>query len=73
VVDRAAAAVAFYGAAFGARMLHQVREDIIAQLAVGDAAFWVSSGGAEAPRFGPRPTSPYGDFQLEIYLAGTRV
>ncbi len=55
-VDRAAAAVAFYAAALGARVLHQVGEgeDIVAQLAVGDAAFWVSSGGADAPRLSPR-------------------
>ncbi|HEY0933080.1 MAG TPA: VOC family protein [Trebonia sp.] len=55
-VDRAAAAVAFYEAAFGARVLHRVGEgdEIVAQLAVGDAAFWVSSGGADGPRFSPR-------------------
>ena len=42
-IDRAAAAVAFYQAAFGARVLHQVGEgdEIVAQLAIGDAAFWV--------------------------------
>src|ERR1700735_3967105 len=55
-IDRAAAAVAFYQAAFGARVLHQVGEgdEIIAQLAIGDAAFWVSRGGAAGPRFSPR-------------------
>ena len=54
-VDRAAAAVAFYQAAFGARVLHQVGEgdEIVAQLAIGDAAFWVSPGGAAGPRFSP--------------------
>ena len=54
-VDRPAEAVAFYGTAFGARVLHQVGEgdDIVAQLAVGDAAFWVSPGGADGPRFSP--------------------
>ena len=54
-VDRPTAAVTFYGAAFGARVLHQVGEgdDIVAQLAVGDAAFWVSPGGADGPRFSP--------------------
>jgi PhnB protein len=54
-IDRAAAAVAFYEAAFGARVLHQVGEgdEIVAQLAIGDAAFWVSSGGADGPRFSP--------------------
>ncbi len=55
-VDRAAAAIAFYAAAFGARVLHQVGEgdDVVAQLAVGDAAFLVSPGGAGGPRFSPR-------------------
>jgi hypothetical protein len=38
-------ALSFYGAAFGARVLHQVGEadDIVAQLATGDATFWVAS------------------------------
>lgn len=55
-VDGAAAAVAFYEAAFGARVLHRVGEgdEIVAQLAIGDAAFWVSSGGAAGPRFSPK-------------------
>jgi PhnB protein len=54
-IGRAAAAVAFYQAALGARVLHQVGQgdDIVAQLAIGDAAFWVSSGGADGPRFSP--------------------
>ena len=54
-IDRAAAAVTFYEAAFGARVLHRVGEgdEIVAQLAIGDAAFWVSSGGLERPRFSP--------------------
>jgi PhnB protein len=54
-IDKAAAAVAFYRAAFGATVLHLVGEDddIVAQLAIGDAAFWVSSGGEEGPRYSP--------------------
>jgi PhnB protein len=54
-VERAAAAVAFYQAAFGATVLHLVGEgdDIVAQLAVGDAAFWVSSASEESGRFSP--------------------
>ena len=54
-IDGPAAAVAFYEVAFGAVVLHRVGEgdDIVAQLAIGEAAFWVSSGGADAPRFSP--------------------
>jgi PhnB protein len=54
-IDRPAAAVTFYQAAFGARILHRVGEGdkIVAQLAIGDAAFWISSGGSAAPRFSP--------------------
>jgi PhnB protein len=53
--DRAASAVAFYQAAFGATVLHQVGdgEDVVAQLAVDDAAFWVSSASRELHRFSP--------------------
>ncbi len=53
--DRAAAAVAFYQAAFGATVLHQVGDgdDIVAQLAVGDAAFWVASAAPDIKRFSP--------------------
>ena len=44
-VDRAAAAVEFYAAAFGATVLHRVGagDDIVAQLEVQGAAFWVSA------------------------------
>jgi PhnB protein len=54
-VDRAAAAVEFYEAAFGATVLHRVGEgdDIVAQVAVGDAAFWVASAGPSMKRFSP--------------------
>jgi PhnB protein len=54
-IDRADTAVEFYQA-FGARVLHCVGEgrDIVAQLVVGDAAFWVSSGGSDGPRFSPQ-------------------
>jgi hypothetical protein len=43
-VDGAAGAVAFYKAAFGASVMHCVGEgdDIVAQLGVGEAAFWVT-------------------------------
>ena len=54
-VDRGASAVAFYRSAFGATVLHQVGEgeDIVAQLAVDDAAFWVSAADPDAKRFDP--------------------
>jgi PhnB protein len=53
--DQAAAAVSFYEAAFGAVVLHRVGDgdDIVAQLAVGDAAFWVSAANPDAKRFSP--------------------
>jgi PhnB protein len=54
-VDRASRAVAFYVAAFGATVLHQVGEgdEIVAQLAVGDAAFWVAAAGSGMGRLSP--------------------
>src|ERR1700761_4244053 len=54
-VERAADAVAFYEVAFGATVLHRVGDgdEIVAQLAVGEAVFWVSPGGAAGPRFSP--------------------
>ena len=54
-VDRAGAAVAFYEAAFGARVLHLVGEgdDVVAQLAVGEAAFWVASADPSLGRLSP--------------------
>jgi PhnB protein len=55
-VDRADAAVAFYEAAFGATIVHHVGDgdDIVAQLAVDAAAFWVASADASRRRFSPR-------------------
>jgi PhnB protein len=54
-VERAGQAIAFYGEAFGARVLHRVGEgdDIVAQLAVGEAAFWVAAAGPDMGRFSP--------------------
>jgi PhnB protein len=54
-LDRAGAAVAFYEVAFGATVLHRVGEgdDIVAQLAVGDAVFWVAPAGPSSGRFSP--------------------
>ena len=55
-VERAGQAIAFYAEAFGARVLHRVGEgdDIVAQLAVGEAAFWVAAAGPDVGRFSPR-------------------
>ena len=57
-VDRAGAAVSFYQAAFDARVLHRVGEgdQIVAQLAVGDAAFWVAAADPDMRRLSPRAT-----------------
>lgn len=46
-IGAAEAALDFYEAAFGARIvyrLEQVRPEVVARLAIGDAEFWVSSG-----------------------------
>jgi PhnB protein len=55
-VDSPSEAVAFYEAAFGATVLHRVGDgdDIVAQLAVGDAAFWVAGTSATMKRLSPR-------------------
>lgn len=55
-VDRRMAALAYYESAFGARVLHCVRdgEDIVAQLAVGDAPFWIAASGLSTERLVPR-------------------
>jgi PhnB protein len=55
-VDSPTKAVAFYKAAFGASVLHCAGEgeDIVAQLGVGDAAFWVAGTSAAMKRLSPR-------------------
>lgn len=55
-VEGASAAVAFYQAAFDAVVLHRVGQgdDIVAQLAVGPAEFWVTEASADMQRFSPR-------------------
>ena len=55
-VEHAGQAVAFYAQAFGARVLQQVGEgdDIVAQLAVGEAAFWVAAAAPDMGRLSPR-------------------
>jgi PhnB protein len=55
-VDSPSEAVRFYEAAFGATVVHRVGDgdDIVAQLAVGDAAFWVAPSSATMKRLSPR-------------------
>jgi PhnB protein len=54
-VENAREAVVFYKAAFGAEVRHQVGEgdDIVAQLRVGDAPFWIAPASAQLSRFSP--------------------
>jgi PhnB protein len=54
-VEAPAEAVAFYEAAFGASVIHRVGDgdDIVAQLAVGNGAFWVAGASAAMKRFSP--------------------
>lgn len=51
-VDRGAVAIDFYCSAFGAQVLHRVGEgeDIVAQLVVDDAMFWVATAGDSTTR-----------------------
>jgi PhnB protein len=55
-VETPGEAVTFYEAAFGATVLHRVGDgdDIVAQLGVGDAAFWVAATSAAMKRLSPR-------------------
>ena len=55
-VDRPRDALIFYQAAFGATVLHRVGEgdDIVAQLGVGEAAFWVAPSSSTMKRLSPR-------------------
>ncbi len=54
-VERASAAVTFYQAAFGATVIHQVGDgdDIVAQLSVDGAAFWVTAASPPMKRLSP--------------------
>jgi PhnB protein len=58
-VDHAGSAVVFYREAFGASLLHRVGDgdDIVAQLAIGDAAFWVAAAGPDIGRLSPQAIS----------------
>jgi PhnB protein len=55
-VENAREAVGFYAAAFGATVLHLVGEgdDMVAQLGVGDAAFWIATASPAMKRLDPR-------------------
>ena len=55
-VDQGTAAIAFYQQAFGARVLHVVGvgEEVVAQLAIGEAAFWIAAVGESTERLVPR-------------------
>jgi PhnB protein len=55
-VRRGAEAVAFYERAFAARTLHRIEDgkgEVVAQLRVGDAEFWVSDESPEHGNFSP--------------------
>jgi PhnB protein len=57
-VRRGRAAIAFYERAFGARVVYRVGgtdedESVVAQLAVGDASFWVADESPEHANFSP--------------------
>ncbi|HEY7176851.1 MAG TPA: VOC family protein [Micromonosporaceae bacterium] len=55
-VERAGEAVTFYANAFGATVVHRVGDgdDIVAQLTIGDAAFWVSAAAPNMGRLSPK-------------------
>ena len=55
-VDSPSEALTFYEAAFSATILHRVGDgdDIVAQLGVGEAAFWVAPPSARMKRLSPR-------------------
>jgi PhnB protein len=55
-VDTPREALKFYEAAFGATILHRVGEgdDIVAQLGVNNAAFWVAKSSRTMGRLSPR-------------------
>src|SRR5262245_66677214 len=55
-VDTPPEALTFYEAAFGATIIHLVGEgeDIVAQLRVGDAMFWVAPASSTMKRLSPR-------------------
>ena len=67
-VDAPREALAFYEAAFGATVLHLVGEgdDIVVQLGLGDAAFWVAPPSAAMNRLSPRAIDDATDRSLLV-------
>ena len=67
-VDRPGEAIAFYESAFGARVLHRVGpgDDVVAQLAIGDAGFWVSGAAPELGRLSPAAGGATGRLLLVV-------
>jgi hypothetical protein len=61
-VNRADNAIAFSEAALGARLLHRAGEgeDVVAQLAIGDTAFWVATASSVMKRYSARPRPTLG-------------
>jgi PhnB protein len=55
-VEQAGTALVFYRDAFGARVVHCAGkgDDIVAQIAVGEAMFWVAAAGPDMGRFSPK-------------------
>jgi PhnB protein len=55
-VDRGAEAITFYRNAFGAEVLHRVGEgqDVVAQLAIDEARFWIATSDGFGERLVPR-------------------
>jgi PhnB protein len=55
-VDAGASAVLFYESAFGATTIHMVGDgdDVVAQLAIGEAVFWIATAGTSSERLVPR-------------------
>jgi PhnB protein len=55
-VDAPSQALSFYQAAFGAKVLHLVGDgdDIVAQIGIGDAAFWIAPVSRALKRLSPR-------------------
>jgi PhnB protein len=55
-VDAPREAIRFYEDAFGASVLHRVGDgdDIVAQLAIGDAVFWIAPTSSTMKRLSPR-------------------